>query len=147
GRLQGQLHASVPDLGLTTTTAEAFLGKAPGSLLPAPVNGAASVEARLDGTIERPAASLKVSAPSLSAGAANGIEIGADLTVTPAAVTVARAGAKWNATHATIHGTVGLTKSQQLDLVLDADATDLQRVTREAGLLNALVSGQISAHG
>jgi outer membrane protein assembly factor BamA/autotransporter translocation and assembly factor TamB len=146
-RLQGQLHASLADLALTTSTAEAFLGRAPGSLLPAPVTGAATVDARLGGTIERPAASLNVSALSLSAGAASGIEIGADLTVTPAAVTVARADAKWSGARAAMIGTVGLTNSQQLDLVLDADAADLQRVAREAGLPDVPVSGQINARG
>ena len=146
-RLDGQLHATASDIARTAATAEAFLGRQPGSLLPAPVKGAANLEARLGGTIEQPIGTVNVSAPSVSTGAASGIEIGADLTVTPATVTITRAQTKWRDAHAALTGTVGLTGSQALDLVLDADAGDLQQVVREIGVAGIPVSGQISGHG
>ena len=146
-RLDGQLHATTPNVAQTARTAEAFFGRPPGSLLPAPVQGAAHLEARLGGTIGQPMATVNVSAPSLSTGAAHGIEIGVDLTVTPVAVTIARAETKWSGAHADLTGTVGLTGTQALNLVLDAEAGDLQPQTREISLWGTTVSGQISGHG
>jgi uncharacterized protein involved in outer membrane biogenesis len=145
-RLDGQVHVTVADVARTASTAETFLGQAPGSLLPVPVNGAVSLDARLGGTVEQPIASLTVSAPSLSAGAANGIELGADLTVSSEAARITRAEANWNGAHAALNGEIKLTRSQALDLGLDADAKDLQHVF-PSGVWGTPLSGRISGRG
>ncbi len=145
-RLDGRLRMDATDLGATARTAEVFLGRAPGSLLPGPVTGAATIAARLGGTLDTPTASATVSAPSLSMGTANGIDIAADVNVTPAAVTLARADANWNGAHAGLRGTVELTGRQRLDLALDADAADVQPLLRTAQP-DAPVSGALSARG
>ena len=145
-RLEGRLHATVPDVARTVGQSEIFLARAPGSLVPAVVTGAADIEARLGGTLDKPIASVKVSAPSVSAGAANGIGIGADLTVTSEAVTIARAETAWNGAHAALNGKVGLTGRRPLDLVVDVEAGDLQHLVRGAGPWATSVSGRIGGH-
>ena len=145
-RLEGQLNGTVPDLGRTVTDAEMFFGRPPGSLLPAAVTGAAHLDARIAGTLTEPTASVKVSAPAVSMGAANEIGIGADLTVTPAAVMITRAETAWHGAHAEMSGTVGLTRNRPLDLVVDAETRDLQQLARGAGPWGAEVSGRVTSH-
>ena len=79
GRLEGELHASAPDLARTAAEAETFLAR--GSLLPAPVSGATIVDARLGGTVDAPSADVSVSSRSVSIGAASG---GATIFLVPA---------------------------------------------------------------
>ncbi len=145
--LAGRLHATAPDLALTGRSVESFLRRAPGSLLPSVVKGDATVEARVGGTIETPTASVTVSAPSLSVGDARGIQAGADLTVTPAAVTLTRAEANWRGARVALSGGIGLTGTRQLDLALAADAADLQPLVQAARLPDSSLSGRISANG
>jgi outer membrane protein assembly complex protein YaeT len=146
-RLEGQLHASVPDLARTASAAETFLGSARHALFPAPVNGGASIDARLAGTVDKPTADVNVSASSVSIGGVNGIAIGGDLALTPAALTITRSDVNWEGVHTALTGTVGLTSNQPLDLVLDADPADLQVLVRAAKPDGAPVSGRVSAHG
>ena len=133
-RLEGQLHGTAP----TSREPPRDRGNIsrPSARVAAAGGGHRARHTSRRDSVERsrkPIASVNVSAPSLSTGAANEIEIGADLTVTPEAVTITRAETKWNGAHAALNGTVGLTGSQPLDLVLDADARDLQHVVRGAG--------------
>jgi outer membrane protein assembly factor BamA/autotransporter translocation and assembly factor TamB len=144
--LQGQLQLTVPHAASTARAAETFLGRMPGTLLPAPVNGAAFADVRLDGSLNSPIAYASVVAPSLSAGTATDIGVGADVTVTPERLTIARADANWNGAHAGVTGTVDLTGTQRLDLALDADGKDLQRLLA-ASRRNIVVSGALVARG
>jgi outer membrane protein assembly complex protein YaeT len=146
-RLEGQLLANVPDVARTAAAVETFLGRPHGSLVPAPVDGAGSIDARLAGTVEKPAAYAKVTAPSLSVGRADGIGLDADLAITPAALTVARADVNWEGVHASVHGTVGLTGDRPLDAVVDADPADVQVLVKAANLAEVPVSGTVGAHG
>ncbi len=66
GHLQGQVHASVLDVEPTSAAVETFLGQPKGSLLPVAVKGAATIEARLAGTVNQPTGHVNVNAPSLS---------------------------------------------------------------------------------
>jgi outer membrane protein assembly complex protein YaeT len=145
GRLDGELHASVPDVARTASAAETFLASGP--LLPAPVSGAAIVDARLGGTVEAPAADVSVSSPSLSIGAATGVAIGSDLILTTTALTIARGNLTWGGGRAAATGSIGLRGSHPLDLVLGADAVDLQALLRPAYPKGLPVSGSVSAHG
>ncbi len=144
--LRGQLRLSAPQLASTARAAEAFLGHPPGTFLPAPVNGAAFVDVRLEGSLDRPIAYTTIAAPALSVGPAAGIGIGADVTITSDTLTIARGDADWNGAHGGLTGAVQLTGSQRLDLALDADTKDLQRLVT-GGLRNVPVSGAVVARG
>jgi outer membrane protein assembly complex protein YaeT len=145
-RLEGQLRANVPSSAATATAAETFLGRPHGSLMPMAVDGAAIVDARLGGTVDEPTAAANVTAPALSVGGANGVAVGADMAITPAALTIARADANWEGAHASVNGTVELSGTRRVDLVLDGGATDLQALGRAAGPAVPL-SGAVSARG
>ena len=69
-RLNGQLTGRAADVGRVTSSLETFLGRARGSLLPTPVNGAVAVNARLAGTVDAPSATTMVNAPALKVGGA-----------------------------------------------------------------------------
>src|SRR5262249_40577483 len=146
-RLEGEVHVSVRDIAQPTSAAEAFLGRARGTLLPASVGGTATVDARLGGTVDHPIALANTAAPSLSIGSASGIAVAADLAFEPATLTVMRGEANWDGMHAGLSGTVGLTGTQRLDLVLDADAPDLELLNRAADTSPSPVSGAVTAHG
>ena len=127
-RLQGHLQVNVQDVASTTSAAETFLGRAPGAFLPTPIDGAVFIDVRLDGSLDTPVAYTNVTAPSLATGAAKDIGIGAEVTVTPERLTIARGDANWNGAHAGVTGAVELAGNRRLDLVFDAGATDLQRL-------------------
>jgi outer membrane protein assembly complex protein YaeT len=145
GRLEGELHASAPDVARTASDAETFLARGP--LLPAPVSGAAIIDARLGGTVVAPTADVSVSSRSVSIGAATGVAIGADLVLTTAALTIARGDVTWGSARAGLTGTIGLQGRQPLDLVLGADAADLRALLGAAYAKGAPVSGTVGAHG
>ena len=144
--LQGQVQVSVRDVGSTATAAEMFLGRPRGTFLPAHVSGAAFVEVRLDGSLDKPVAHTSLTAPSLSTGTATGIGIDTDATVTSNAVTIARGEANWNGAHAALTGVVELAGKQRLDLAFDIDAGNLQRLIA-AKLENVPASGALVARG
>ncbi len=145
-RLQGQVQVNVQDVASATRAAERFLGRAPGASLPNPIDGAVFIDVRLDGSVDTPVAHTNVTAPSLAAGAARNIGIGAEVTVTAERLTIARGDANWNGAHASVTGAVELAGNQRLDLVLDAGATDLQRlVATHFG--EVPVSGGVIARG
>src|SRR6185503_17762260 len=54
--LQGQLQVSARELSATTSAVETLLRRPPGSLLPAPVSGAAFADVHLDGSLGNPVA-------------------------------------------------------------------------------------------
>ena len=147
GRLQGQLHASVLDLQPTSAAVETFLGQPKGSLLPVAVKGAANIDARLSGTVNQPTGHVNVSAPSLSVEERNDVAIDGELTFTPAEISVTRGDARWEGAHAGITGTVGLSGNRKVDLVIDADAANLQPLVRGISGRESPLSGSLSAGG
>ena len=143
-RLEGQVRGDAADVASIASTIETLLGRAPGSLLPTPIAGAAHVVAQLGGTIDAPTAAANVAASSLSVGTASGVEVGADLTVTPTTMTIAGGRAKWNTAQAGVTGTIGLKGSHPLDLALEADAVDMRDLIRTE---QVPVSGTFTASG
>lgn len=147
GHLQGQLHASVLDLEPTSAAVETFLGQPKGSLLPVAMKGAASIEARLGGTVNQPTGHVNVSAPSLSVEKASGVAINGELTFTPAQVSVTRADARWEGARAGVTGTVGLSGERRVDLAIDADSPNLQPLVRGISGRESPLSGRLGAAG
>ncbi|HEU4935765.1 MAG TPA: translocation/assembly module TamB domain-containing protein [Vicinamibacterales bacterium] len=144
--LQGQLQVSARELSATTRAVETWLRRPRGSLLPAPVSGGAFADVHLDGSLDNPVAHTTITAPSLSAGTATGVGIGADVTVTRDTLTIARGDANWNGAHAGLSGAVNLTGNQRLNLVLEGDVKDLQRLV-DTTLNKVPVSGVVKARG
>ena len=144
--LQGHVQVTVLDVTSTATAAETFLGRAKGTFLPAPLNGTAFINVRLGGFLDKPVAYTNLTAPSLSAGTASGFGVGADVTVTSDTLRIARGDAYWNGAHAGLSGAVDLTGNQRLDLVLDGDVNDLQRLV-DTTLNKVPVSGVVRARG
>ncbi len=145
--LQGQIHLSIADLRTATSAIEGFLGRAAGSLLPAPIDGAAIVDARLAGTVERPMADTSITASSLSTGSVRGIGIGATTIITRDALSITRAEANWNGAYASVAGTIELAGKQRLDLAIDAHAADLQQLLTKANAQQLPVTGAFVARG
>ena len=146
-RLGGRLHVAARDVGVTAATAEIFLGRTPGSLLPAAVAGAMDIDARLGGAVEAPSALMRVSAPSLAVGATNGIDVAADLSVTPSVLTIADGTATWNGARAGLKGTIELKDRRRLDLAFDGATRDLGRLIPADQLRAGSVTGAVSARG
>jgi outer membrane protein assembly complex protein YaeT len=146
-RLDGKLLASVPDLTSTVRTLEAFLGRGHGSVQATGVAGATHIQARIGGSISEPTAYGSVTAPSISIGAVDGIAVASDMTLTPEALTIARAEADWKGAHAAFNGVVGLRDAGQIDLAFVASAKDLRELARAANWADAPVSGTISGRG
>ena len=145
--LQGDVRVSTQDVGATTTALERFLKRAPGTLLSIPLAGAAFIDARLKGTIDRPVTEAKVVAPALSAAGANGLAIGATMTVTPEVITIARGDANWNGAHARVAGTMQLAGNQRLDLAVDGSAPDLRTLVTSAKGPEPGVAGAVTVRG
>jgi outer membrane protein assembly complex protein YaeT len=146
-RLEGELRARVPDLARSASAAEVVLGRGHATMLPAPVGGAATIDVRLGGTVDRPIAFADIQAPSLSFGSTTGIAVGGDLAFTAATLTIIRGDANWEGAYAGVRGTVGLSGNHRLDLVLDADAANLQWLFRAVNAVSVPASGAVSAHG
>ena len=146
-RLQGALRANVADLTRTVSAVEAFLGRPRGTLLPAQVTGPVVVDTRVSGTLDAPAAAAHVQAPALSVNRASGVGLDADLRVTPAALTVARADLNWQQANASLSGSVGLTGARLLNLVVGANAVDIAALLRAADQPSLPASGTLAARG
>jgi len=130
-----------------TSSLEAFLGRARGSLLPTPVNGAVAVNARIAGTVEVPSATTKVNAPSLKVGGANGVALNADVAYTPAAVNVQRADLKWEDAQAHVDGRIGLSGDRRIALNVVADDVGVPRLLKVANHTDVPATGTLSAKG
>src|SRR4029079_1308457 len=88
-----------------------------------------------------------VSVPSLSAGSLHGIGIDATMTVTPDALSIARADANWSGANAAIAGRIELVGQKRLDLAITAHAADLQKLLTEAGAQSTAITGAVVAQG
>jgi outer membrane protein assembly factor BamA/autotransporter translocation and assembly factor TamB len=146
-RLNGQITGRAADVERVTSSLEAFLGRARGSLLPARVNGAVAVNARIAGTVDVPSATTKVNAPSLKVGGANSVALDADVAYTPAAVNVQRADLKWEDAQAHVDGRIGLSGDRRLALNLVADDVGVPWLLKVANHTDVPATGTFSAKG
>jgi outer membrane protein assembly complex protein YaeT len=90
---------------------------------------------------------VRLTARSVSIGAATGVGVAADLRVTTQAVTVVRGDATWRSARAGLTGTIGLRGNRPIELDLGIDGIDLQGLVDAASPNAASVSGVLAAHG
>ncbi|HEX6975126.1 MAG TPA: hypothetical protein VF147_12040, partial [Vicinamibacterales bacterium] len=145
GGLEGELHATAPDVARTIRDAEAALARGPA--LRTPIRGAAVIDTRLGGTIDAPAADVSLRSRSLSIGGATGVAAAAEFVLTTTALTISRADLAWEGMRARLTGSVGLRGSQPLDLVIDGSAADLRTLVRAAYPTAAFFDGRVVARG
>ena len=146
-RLEGVLQTRVANVGRTVTIAETFLGRQRGSLLPTPVTGQMTVNARLAGTIKAPTVDADISAPELTAGNAKGLSLMGDIAYAPAGVTIDRLELAWQQARARVAGRVGLIGAQPLDLTINADAFEIPTLLDAFNQTGVPASGNLSLHG
>jgi len=146
-RLTGQLTGRASDVSRVTSSLEAFLGRARGSLMPTPITGALAVDTRVSGTLDEPTATAKVTAPALSVGGASGVALAADLVYTPAALNVQRADLTWEEAKAHVDGRVGLVGDRRLSLNLKANDVGVPWLLKVANQPDVPASGVLSAMG
>ncbi|HKH71637.1 MAG TPA: translocation/assembly module TamB domain-containing protein, partial [Vicinamibacterales bacterium] len=146
-RLDGELTGRVSDVSRVTSSLEAFLGRARGSLMPTPISGGLTVDTRLSGTLDEPTAATKVNAPALTVGGANGVALAADLVYTPAALDVQRADLTWEEARAHVDGRVGLAGDGRLSLNLNANEVGVPWLLKVANQPDVPASGVLSAVG
>jgi outer membrane protein assembly factor BamA/autotransporter translocation and assembly factor TamB len=146
-RLTGQITGRASDVSRVTSSLEAFLGRARGSLMPTPVTGSLAVDTRVSGTLDEPTAAAKVTAPALSVGGATGVALAADLVYTPAALNVQRADLTWEEAKAHVDGRVGLAGDRRLSLNLTANDVGVPWLLKVANQSDVPASGVLSAMG
>ena len=146
-RLSGQLTGRVGDVGRVTASLESFLGRARGSLLPTPVNGAVAIDARIAGTVDVPSATTAVKAPALKVGDAEGVALDADLVYTPAALSVRRADLTWEDAKAHVDGRVALSGDRRIALNLVADEVGVPWLLKVANQSDVPATGTMFAKG
>src|SRR5262249_7803092 len=73
--LGGDVHLNAPDLTATVAGAEAFLGRAPGTLIGTNVGGAMQADAKIGSTIQNPTAAVTLDSPGVQAGTLAGITV------------------------------------------------------------------------
>ncbi len=140
-RLDGRIEARAADAQTTLNTIEVVLGRPHGSLVPVTVSGAASVNARIGGSVTAPTVEAAVGAPALALGDASGIAVEADLAYRPNAVAINRLDVMWQDARATARGSVELAGRQALDVAIVAERLDVH------GLLGVLEQGDTPLTG
>jgi outer membrane protein assembly factor BamA/autotransporter translocation and assembly factor TamB len=146
-RIDGLLTGRAVDVSRVTSSLEAFLGRARGSLAPTPIRGALSIDTRLSGTLDEVSAAAKVNAPALSVGAADGVALGADVVYTPAALNVQRADLMWQEARVHVDGGVGLAGERRLSLTLTANEVGVPWLLKVANRPDLPAAGVLSATG
>ena len=146
-QLSGSVDARVADVGGTLAAAERFLGRARGSLAPAPVSGAIQANVRLGGTARAPAVDGNISADTLSVGAASGIALRATLGYVPSAVRVDRMAVMWQAARASASGRVELAGAQRVNLELSAIDVDVSQLLSAFNQATVPANGTLSLQG
>jgi outer membrane protein assembly factor BamA/autotransporter translocation and assembly factor TamB len=146
-RLSGQLTGRAADVSRVTSSIEAFLGRARGSLMPTPVGGALALNTRLSGTLDAPTATAMVNAPALTVGGATGVALGADIVYTPSVVNVQRADLRWEEATVHVDGRVGLSGDRRLSLNLTANEVGVPWLLKVANRPDLPASGVLSAMG
>jgi len=134
GRISGQVSARVADLMRLTTGLARFLGK-PGPLLGTEVAGPAELNARLDGTLQQPAATAEVSAPSTKVGNLQNVSLDLAARYGGNRITVNRGIVSWADEKLVLGGSVSRLQSPDpaLDLNARLDNGSIQSLLRSAG--------------
>ena len=140
-RLSGQVTTTLADVGGTAARLEAVLGQARGSLLPARVQGPATVRATVGGSVSSPAVAARIDAPALAVENARDIAVSGQVAYTPAALTIEGAEVTWapqgaavaGPARALVSGRVELAGARRLDLKLQATQLDLPSIVAAAG--------------
>ena len=129
GGLSGTLHANITDLGKFLADLADFQGK-PGSLLPVTVRGATAVTATLGGTLQRPAAELTLSAPSVAVGDLQNVDLKASAHYDASQILIRQATLNFSdQEQLTLAGSVRLGgKSPALDLTAQVQSLSLKTV-------------------
>jgi outer membrane protein assembly complex protein YaeT len=146
-RLEGQLQANLPDLARTLRAVRPPAGTSSSGAPPWAVAGTGRVDVRLAGTIDDPIAHAIVVVPSFSVRGADGIALAAQMTLTPAVLTVGSADVNWKGMHAAVAGTVGLLRDRPLDLTLHTDPVNLQVLFPATDGAGVPISGTLRADG
>ena len=146
-RLGGSIEARVSDVCGSLETIERFLGRARGSLAPAPVSGAIEADLRLAGTARAPAIAGKVSAAALKVGDASGIALHGALGYTPSTLTVDRLDLTWQEARAFAAGRIELAGAQRLNLEISAANLDVPQLLSAFDQASVPADGTLSFEG
>ena len=106
--ISGDVKLDAEDLTSTIAGAEAFLGRAPGSLAGTKVGGALAAEGKLGGTLQDPTASAIIHTADLQAGTLTGIAVNAAVDYTPSQLAIRSATVDWKDQHIEASGSLGL---------------------------------------
>jgi outer membrane protein assembly factor BamA/autotransporter translocation and assembly factor TamB len=153
GALGGTLRVRTDDLSRVVPSAETFLGRRAGSLVPVPVAGPLVIDARLGGTTARPTVDAAIDTPGsgLTVSDLNGITLRVQARYAPDAVSIASADLAWQDARAHASGSLGLTRRQPIALALKLEQTPLAPMLAAAGHSDLPVTGAITldaeAHG
>ena len=140
--LTGNVNLEAADLAGTVASAEAFLGRKPGTLVGTPVSGPLNVTAKLGGTVQNPAAGVNLTGESLTVGELNGINVTAAADYNPARVVLSDANVAWRGQAITASGTVGLKgRAPAIDLVASSENISIQDVLAGLNRADTPVSG------
>ena len=133
--LGGQINGQVTDLKLLLTNLEAFSGTAAtGSLERLRFRGSAVLSSSVAGTLNRPALSVKLDAPSIGVMDFDGISLAAETQISPDQMKVSRADATWKGQSASVEGTIGFGgTSPVLDLRSIVTSRDLAEIVTTLG--------------
>lgn len=142
--INGTLNARAEDISRVIAAAEAFLGRARGSLVGSPLAGALTANSAISGTVGNPRVDTSVNAPNVTAGTVSGITLNADATYTPDLVTLRRADVTWREATAHANGTIGLSGRQPLALQATVDGMALEPALAAAGYGDIPASGRFS---
>jgi outer membrane protein assembly factor BamA/autotransporter translocation and assembly factor TamB len=142
--ITGTLNARADDIARVIAAAEAFLGRARGSLVGSPLAGALTANAAIAGTVGNPRVDTTVDAPNVTAGSVSGIALNADATYAPDLVTLRRADVTWREATAHANGTIGLSGRQPLALQATVDGMALEPALAAAGYGDIPASGLFS---
>jgi outer membrane protein assembly complex protein YaeT len=131
--LDGDIRLQAPDVSATVASAEAFLGKAPGTLVGTPVSGPLNITADLGGTLETPTAAANLEALGMTLGDVQGIDVRATADYNRDRVVLKDGNVAWRDQLVTASGTVGL-KGNNPAINLSAHSENISIQTVLAGL-------------
>jgi outer membrane protein assembly complex protein YaeT len=140
--LDGNVRVQAADLSATVASAEALLGRPPGTLIGTPVAGPLNITADLGGTAQNPSAAANIEAIGVSVGDLQGIDVRATADYNPSRVLLKDANVTWRDQVVTASGTVGLKgNNPALNLTAQSDNISIQTVLAGMNRADMPVSG------
>jgi len=146
-RLGGNLRVAIADVGRTAAAAEAWLGRAAGTMMSDRIGGALDGNIAVGGTIRAPAAEASIDAPRLNLAPAGTLALASQLRYTPAMITVRTIDVGWAEARAHAEGRIGVRPGQPLDLRFDVNALSLPAMLAAAGQNPETASGTLALEG